>query len=65
MIIVLNGNTYDTQAQSLAELVDELQLTGKRIAIEVDQRLVPKSQHATTLLRPQLHIEIVHAVGGG
>lgn len=65
MIIVLNGNTYDTQAQSLAELVDELQLTGKRIAIEVDQQLVPKSQHATTLLRTQLHIEIVHAVGGG
>jgi len=65
MIIVLNGNTYDTQAQSLAELVDELQLTGKRIAIEVNQQLVPKSQHATTALHPQLHIEIVHAVGGG
>ncbi|MFZ3194450.1 MAG: sulfur carrier protein ThiS [Moraxellaceae bacterium] len=65
MIIALNGQSYDTQAQSLAELVTELQLSGKRIAIEVDQQLIPKSQHATTPLRPQLHIEIVHAVGGG
>ena len=65
MIIVLNGDTYETQAQSLAELVSELQLTGKRIAIEVNQQLVPKSQHANTAIHPQLHIEIVHAVGGG
>lgn len=65
MIIALNGQSYDTQAQSLAELVTELQLTGKRIAIEVNQQLIPKSQHAATPLRPQLHIEIVHAVGGG
>lgn len=65
MIIALNGQSYDTQAQSLAELVTELQLSGKRIAIEVNQQLIPKSQHATTPLRPQLHIEIVHAVGGG
>ena len=64
-MIQLNGQPYDTRAQSLAELVSELQLTGKRIAIEVDQRLVPKSQHATTALRPELHVEIVHAVGAG
>lgn len=65
MMIVLNGESYDTAAQSLAELVAELQLSGKRIAIEVDQQLVPKSQHTATPLTPQLHIEIVHAVGGG
>lgn len=65
MIIALNGQSYDTQAQSLAELVTELQLTGKRIAIEINQQLIPKSQHATTPLLPHTHIEIVHAVGGG
>lgn len=65
MMIVLNGDAYDTQAASLLDLVAELQLTGKRIAIEVNRQLVPKSQHAVTLLTPQLHVEIVHAVGGG
>jgi len=65
MIILLNGEPYDSAANSLAELVTELQLSGQRIAIEVDQRLIPKSQHAATPLRPQLQIEIVHAVGGG
>lgn len=65
MMIVLNGEPYQTKAQHLATLVDELALTGKRIAIEVNQQLIPKSQHASTLLTPQLQIEIVHAVGGG
>lgn len=65
MMIILNGEPYRTAAQSLADLVIELQLSGKRIAIEVSQQLVPKSQHADHLLSPQLHVEIVHAVGGG
>ena len=65
MMIVLNGESYQTAAHSLAELINELALSGKRIAIEVDQQLIPKSRHASTLLTPQLQIEIVHAVGGG
>ena len=65
MMIILNGEPYQTNAQHLATLVDELGLAGKRIAIEVDQQLIPKSRHAVTPLSAQLQIEIVHAVGGG
>lgn len=65
MQIVLNGADHHTQAQTLAELVVELGLAGKRIAIEMDQQLIPKSRHEHTPLTDGVRLEIVHAVGGG
>ena len=65
MQIVLNGNVHQTEAQTLSELVAELGLVGKRIAIELDQQLIPKSRHASTVLHDGVRLEIVHAVGGG
>lgn len=65
MQIVLNGNVHQTDAQTLSELVVELGLVGQRIAIELDQQLIPKSRHASTVLHDGVRLEIVHAVGGG
>lgn len=65
MQIILNGNTHQTEAKTLSELVAELGLVGKRIAIELDQQLIPKSRHASTMLHDGVRLEIVHAVGGG
>jgi sulfur carrier protein len=65
MMIMLNGHPHQTDAQHLADLVKELNLTGKRIAIEMNGELVAKSRHALTPINPDARIEIVHAVGGG
>ena len=61
----LNGQPHSTSAQTLAELIIELALTGKRYAVEIDGILIPKSRHADFTLHAQQKIEIVHAVGGG
>ena len=50
---------------TFAELVDALQLTGKRIAIERNGEIVPRSQHAAARLADGDVLEIVVAVGGG
>ncbi|KUM05005.1 sulfur carrier protein ThiS [Chromobacterium subtsugae] len=50
---------------TFAELVDALQLGGKRIAIERNGEIVPRSQHAAELLADGDVLEIVVAVGGG
>jgi thiamine biosynthesis protein ThiS len=42
-----------------------LELQGKRLALEVNQELVPRSQFATFVLQPNDAVEIVHAIGGG
>jgi sulfur carrier protein len=50
---------------SLQDLVEELNLQRKKIAIEVDGEIIPKSLHDSTQVQAGAKIEIVHAVGGG
>jgi sulfur carrier protein len=47
------------------ELLDELQLAGKRIALERNGEIVPKSRLAEQMLADGDKLEIVVAVGGG
>ena len=50
---------------TVAGLLDQLGYAGKRIAVERNGEIVPKSQHATTALAAGDQLEIVVAVGGG
>jgi sulfur carrier protein len=47
------------------ELLDFLHMQQRRVAIERNGEIVPKSLHATTVLHENDRIEIVHAIGGG
>jgi len=62
----INGESRQfSAALTVAGLVEELGYTGKRIAIERNGEIVPKSQHASTALVSGDQLEIVVAVGGG
>ena len=50
---------------SLDELVQLLDLKGKRLAIEVNQEIVPRGQFDTFQLSENDSVEIFHAIGGG
>ena len=50
---------------TVAALLDEMQLTGKRLAVERNGEIVPKSRHGQTSLASGDRLEIVVAVGGG
>lgn len=64
--IVVNGSSrVCTDQATIADLVRELALEGKRVAVERNGEIVPKSQHADTLLASGDRIEVVRAVGGG
>lgn len=65
MSIFLNGKPLETQSTTVAELLQELQLTQKRLAVEVNGVVVPKSGHQACLLKPDDRVEILTAVGGG
>jgi sulfur carrier protein len=49
----------------MAELIERLDLSGKRLAVEVNQELVPRSQFGSHRLAANDRVEIIHAVGGG
>ena len=66
MNIYLNGEARQVPDNcSAAQLVEELSLTGKRIAMEVNQEIVPRSSYADHTLQADDKVEIVHAIGGG
>jgi len=65
--LTLNGVATDVAADAttLAELVIALGLSGKRIAIEKNGEIVPRSRYASTPIARGDRLEIVGAVGGG
>ena len=66
MQIILNGeSTTVDENTTIAQLIEQLQLTGKRIAVEINEEIVPRSAHTNTTLHEGDMIEIVHAIGGG
>ena len=52
-------------SQSVADLVRDLALEGKRVAVELNGEIVPRSRYAHTPLGAGDRVEIVGAVGGG
>ena len=65
MHIQLNGEDAQVAAKNLSELVAELGLERRMIAIERNLEVVPKSAYGTTLLEENDRIELVHMIGGG
>ena len=67
MQLSINGKprTFPHPVQTVADLVRELALEGKRIAVERNGEIVPKSRYADTPVADGDALEIVGAVGGG
>ncbi len=65
MQIQLNGEDTQVAAVNLADLVIELGLEQRMIAIERNMEVVPKSEYASTDLEESDRIELVHMIGGG
>lgn len=65
MQLMLNGQYYEFSGTTLEQLLTELQLAGRKLAVEVNRDIVPRSQHHAYRLNEGDMIEIVHAIGGG
>jgi len=65
MQILLNGESRTFSGSTLADLIAELGLEQRTIAIELNLEVVPRSQHASQPLSEGDRVEIVHMIGGG
>jgi sulfur carrier protein len=64
--LTVNGTAHVfDQSLSLTQLLEQLNLTGKRLAVERNGEIVPRSQFGETSLADGDKLEIVVAVGGG
>jgi sulfur carrier protein len=66
MKLTVNGKAHECPSDTtVGVLLDQLALTGRRVAVERNGDIVPRSQHSVVVLAEGDLIEIVVAVGGG
>lgn len=66
MNVIVNGESRSLETDTkLGQLLQTLGLAGKRIAVEVNREIVPRSDYDSFRLSDNDTIEIVNAIGGG
>ncbi len=66
MNILVNGKSANVKDKmTLGALIESMALEGTRYAVEVNEALIPRSQHACHQLQEGDAVEIVQAIGGG
>lgn len=66
MQITLNGADHAVlSGETVAGLLAALGLPARKVAVERNEEIVPRSVYETTVLQPGDAIEIVHFIGGG
>jgi len=66
MIVFINGeNQQIDSGLSIEKLLEQLDLSQKRLAVEINQDIVPRSEFPIHILKEADKIEIVQAIGGG
>lgn len=64
-VITLNGSERAVESQTVFGLLEELSLAGKKIAVERNKQIVPRTAYQETALQAGDTIEIIQFVGGG
>ncbi|MGB5081523.1 MAG: sulfur carrier protein ThiS [Burkholderiales bacterium] len=66
MQLCVNGQSRRLEpGANVARLLQALELSGKRVAVEKNGEIVPRGRYRETLLADGDALEIVVAVGGG
>ena len=66
MQLVINGQEKVLQSSgNIAQMFNELEITGSHIAVALNFQVVPRSSYDETPLHDGDKVEIVHSVGGG
>ena len=63
-MITVNGEKIDFSG-TVAELLDVMEYNGKRVAVELNENIVPKAEYENTAVSDGDKLEIVRFVGGG
>ncbi len=65
MQLQVNGDSLEFDGRTISDLLVQLAIHGRRLAVEVNRDIIPKSEHADFALSDGDIVEIVHAIGGG
>lgn len=64
--LIVNGDLTELAAgATISDLLVQMEVVGRRIAVELNGEIVPKADHANTALQADDQVEVVQAIGGG
>jgi thiamine biosynthesis protein ThiS len=66
MLVTVNGESRElASGRSVVALLEELRIKVGRVAVEINEEVVPRDAYGERMIAPGDRIEIVHFVGGG
>lgn len=64
-MVKINGEPKNAEGNTVAEVLAEMGLGDKRVAVELNESIVPRAKYSETFLESGDTLEIVRFVGGG
>jgi sulfur carrier protein len=64
-MVKVNGEMMDADGKTVAELLESMDYGSQRVAVEINEAIVPRAEYGGTVLSEGDCVEIVRFVGGG
>ncbi|SKA65530.1 sulfur carrier protein [Eubacterium uniforme] len=64
-MVKINGEMYDYANLSITDMLNKFNYNSKRVAVEVNLEIIPKSEYDNHVLNDEDSVEVVQFVGGG
>lgn len=64
-MVKVNGEMMDMDGRTVAELLEKLDISSQRVAVEVNEEIVPRATYGEAVLKDGDSVEVVRFVGGG
>ncbi|WP_028520624.1 sulfur carrier protein ThiS [Ruminococcus flavefaciens] len=64
-MVKINGELLEKDGKTVTEMLSDMEISGQRVAVEINEEIVPKAKYDETILKDGDHVEVVRFVGGG
>ena len=64
-MVKINCEQLDKAGMSVADLLADMDTNGQRVAVELNEDIVPRAEYGSTFLKDGDSVEVVRFVGGG
>lgn len=64
-MVKVNGEMMDMDGKTVAQLLETMDTSSQRVAVELNMDIVPRASYGETVLKDGDSVEVVRFVGGG
>jgi sulfur carrier protein len=64
-MVKINGELLSADGKTVSEILADMDISAQRVAVELNEEIVPKAAYGSTVLKDGDKVEVVRFVGGG